>query len=100
MLTGCDAQILPEPGVAAQQLGQLFLVLSDKRWCWCLNPSHQPKPLITLVLSYAPSPLQSLLNLWQLEATWRILMPLAHVQIYVSVLLVMLRSVANAVPGW
>lgn len=50
------------------------LVLTDKQWCWYLNPSHQPKPLIILALNYAPSLLLSLLNPWQLEAAWRMLM--------------------------
>lgn len=75
-------------------------VLTDKQRCWYLNPSPQPKPLITL--SYDHSLLLSLLNLWQPEVAW----PIAILSCYNkgrmlgSVLLLMLRPAANAMPGW
>jgi len=94
MLAGCDAQILAGPGAAAQQLVQLLLgfwVLTGKQRRWYLNPGHQPKPLITLALSYAPSLLLSLLNPWQREAAWQMLSSYNTVRIFGFTLLCCLR---------
>lgn len=64
VFAGCQGRSLLN---LAQQLSdccscsQDSWVLTDKQRCWYLNPSHQPKPLITLTLSYVPSLLLSLL---------------------------------------
>lgn len=80
-------------------------VLTDKQWCWYLNPRHHHKPFITLALSYAPSLLLSLLNPWQLEAAWWMLMLSFYNRghMFGFMLLCCLRcsgQLLNAVPGW
>lgn len=71
-------------------------VLTDKQQCWYLNPSHQPLITLTLCPFTSPIPVKHMTNRSCLASTSALLLA-GHV--LGSVLPLMLRPEANAVPG-